>query len=119
MFKKILCKGISVIRRMNQWWDKDEEKEISTIISGMLILLGIIILNKGILLVVAFILILNRVLHRFNLWTMMECEVNGDEVSSPLSAKPNRTSDFMVEINDKDIDDFELEEVDDEKKTDD
>lgn len=109
MFKKILCKGISVIRRMNQWWDKDEEKEISTIISGMLILLGIIILNKGILLVVAFILILNRVLHRFNLWTMMECEVNGDEVSTPIK---------FSEIDDFDLEDI-VEVTDDEKKTDD
>jgi hypothetical protein len=109
MFKKILCKGISVIRRMNQWWDKDEEKEIAAVISGILILLAIIILNKTILFVVAFILILNRVLHRFNLWTSMECEVNGDGVSTPIK---------ISEIDDFDLEDI-VEVTDDEKKTDD
>jgi uncharacterized membrane protein YecN with MAPEG domain len=60
---------------MNQWWDKDEEKEISTIIAGGLILLGIIILNKGILFIIALILIANRVIHRFNMWTKMESQL--------------------------------------------
>jgi hypothetical protein len=94
---------------MNQWWDKDEDKEIAAVISGILILLGIIILNKAILFVVAFILILNRVLHRFNLWTMMECEVNGDGVSTPIK---------FSEIDDFDLEDI-VEVTDDEKKTDD
>lgn len=117
MFKKILCKAISVIRKMNQWWDKDEEKEIAAVISGILILLAIIILNKTILFVVAFILILNRVLHRFNLWTLMECEVNGDQVSSPLSPKPDQSPGLFFETHEGDEDD--IVEVTGEEKTDD
>lgn len=85
MFKKMLCKVVSVIRRMNQWWDKDEEKEIAAVISGIIILAGILILNKAILFIIALILIINRVIHRFNLWTSWECDVSGQPVSSSLS----------------------------------
>jgi hypothetical protein len=82
MSEKILRKVVSIIRRMNQWWDKDEEKEISTAVSGVLILLGILILNKGVLFIVAFILIFNRVLHRLNLWTKMESQMSEESTDS-------------------------------------
>lgn len=109
MFTKILCKGISVIRRMNQWWDKDEEKEIATTVSGILILAGIIILSKAALFIVALIFIANRVLHRCNVWTLLEgdlCEV-GETPESP------------IKVNSADISDFDIEEVDEKEKTDD
>jgi hypothetical protein len=68
MFKKILSKAFSVIRRMNDWWDRDEDKEVASIISAIIILLGILILKKPILFVVALVLLTNRVMHRFDVW---------------------------------------------------
>jgi len=83
MFQKILGKGFSVIRRMNQWWDKDEDKAPQWIVSGIIILIGILILKKPILFIIAFILIGNRIIHRFNWWTKWECSFV-DCVSSDL-----------------------------------
>jgi len=84
MFDKIVCKIISVIRKMNQWWDKDEDKETTSCVAGAMILAGILLLNKGALFIVAFILVTNRIFHRFNLWTRWECTINDDEVSSTI-----------------------------------
>ena len=97
MFKKMLCKAVSVIRRMNQWWDKDEDKGVAAIISGIIILIGILILNKAILFIIALILIINRIIHRFNLWTNWECDVSEDEVSSSVEFS-ELTEDDMEEI---------------------
>lgn len=98
MFKTILCRGISVIRRMNQWWDKDEEKEIASVVAGLIILLGIMILNKGLLFFIALFFIANRVLHRCNVWTLLEgdlCEV-GETASSPIKVKDSSIGGFEV-----------------------
>lgn len=85
MFKNLSCFPIRVIRRMNEWWDKDEDKEVGSIIAGILILAGIIVLSKTALFIFALILITNRVLHRFNVWTSMECGVGADPpVASPI-----------------------------------
>ena len=98
----MLCKAVSVIRRMNQWWDKDEDKGIAAIISGIIILAGILILNKAILFVIALILIINRIIHRFNLWTNCECDVSEDEVSSAI--KFSEITDDDMEDNEKETD---------------
>lgn len=93
MFKKLSCLPIRVIRRMNEWWDKDEDKEVGSIIAGILILAGIIVLSKAALFIFALILITNRVLHRFNVWTSIECGVGSDEpVTSPIQTSESYDS---------------------------
>lgn len=72
MFKTIMAKAFSVIKRMNQWWDKDEDKGVTSIIAGIIILVGILILKKPFLFVIAFILVGNRIIHRFELWEKWE-----------------------------------------------
>ena len=87
MFENILCKAVSAIRQMNQWWDKDEDKAIASVIAGLIILLGILIFNKGILFLIALFLVSNRILHRCNVWTMLECDISESEVSSEIDKK--------------------------------
>jgi len=96
---------------MNQWWDKDEEKAIASVVAGLIILFGIAILSKPILFIIALFFIANRVLHRCNVWTLLEddlCGV-GETVTSPLPSNSHRD---VVSILDEDIADFEVEEVD-------
>lgn len=108
MLKKILCSAVLVIRRMNQWWDKDEDKEVASIVAGIIILLGILILKKPILFIIALIFIGNRVVHRFNLWTNWEC--NFSESQSSVLSK------ISLSENENGNKDFEIEEVEDEKE---
>jgi len=82
MFKTIISKAFSVIKRMNQWWDKDEDKGVTAIISGIIILAWILVLKKSILFVIAFILVGNRIIHRFELWEKWESSTDPDPESS-------------------------------------
>ena len=84
MFKKIFCTAASVIRRMNQWWDKDEDKAIASVVAGLIILIGIAVLNKVVLFIIALVLVSNRVLHRCNFWTLCECDLSQDPVNSSV-----------------------------------
>ena len=71
---------------MNEWWDKDEDKAIASVVAGLIILIGIAVLNKAVLFIIALFLVSDRVLHRCNLWTTLEghlCEV-GETVSSDM-----------------------------------
>ena len=104
MFSNILAKGFSVIRRMNQWWDKDEDKEVAAVIAGFLILVGILVLKKPILFIVALVLVVNRVIHRFNLWTHWECSFA--ECESSVSSSVS-----VAEIPDEEAEEYDITEV--------
>jgi len=84
MFKNLLCKVVSAIRRMNEWWDKDEEKVIASVVTGIIILVGILALNKAALFIIALFLILNRVIHRCDIWTLLECDLSDEPISSQI-----------------------------------
>ena len=84
MFKTLLKKTCEVLNRINTWVDKDADKQVASIIIGLIILLGIIILNKFLLAIFAAIIISNRVMHRFQLWWKWSLklgeETPGDEI---------------------------------------
>ncbi len=98
MIKKLLAKAFAVVRRMNEFWDRDEDKEVSSIISAVIILAGILILKKPILFVIALVLLSNRVIHRFDLWTTWENSIDTDSYD-----------DTMPDIEDVEIADTEKE----------
>ena len=72
MFKKILSKVFGGVRRMNDWWDKDKDKDIASVAAVTIFLLAILVLKKSILFIFALILLTNRIIHRFGLWDKLE-----------------------------------------------
>lgn len=85
MVKKILKRVFGVLVKINEWIDKDADKEVYSVISGIIILLAILILKKPVLFVFVLIVIVDRVLHRFNIWKKLEEKVDEEEYDSTLS----------------------------------
>ena len=113
MLNKLLSKAFSVILRMNDWWDRDEDKQVASIISAIIILLGILVLKKPILFVVALILLANRVIHRFDLrdkWaTHFDIEsydhtMNYDDTVPAEALDTGQSKDSIVEWEEKETD---------------
>ena len=91
MIKKILKKALNILVKINNWVDKDADKQISSVVTGIIILVGILVLHKAYVFVFAAIIIANRVIHRFGYWRRWELsmlmEGVGTEVDNDLTIK--------------------------------
>ena len=70
--KKILKKALSILVKINNWVDRDTDKETTSIVTGIIILVGILVLHKSFVFIFAAIIIANRVIHRFGYWRRWE-----------------------------------------------
>lgn len=75
MIRKILKKAINILVKINNWVDRDTDKETTSVITGAIILVGILVLHKAVLFIFAAIIIANRVIHRFGYWRRWELSI--------------------------------------------
>ena len=72
MIKKILKKALSILVKINKWVDGDVDKGIISVVTGIIILVGILVLHKAYIFIFAAIIIANRIIHRFGYWRRWE-----------------------------------------------
>lgn len=89
MIKKILKKALNVLVRINNWFDKDDEK-IGLIVFGIVFLLMILILNKAVLFIFTLAIIANGVIHRFGYWSQWELSIGTEETIVVDNEKGNK-----------------------------
>jgi len=91
MIKKILKKALNVLVRINNWFDKDDEK-IGLIVFGIVFLLMILILHKTVLFILTSAIIANGVIHRFGYWRRWELSILMEGVGKKETIIPEKRS---------------------------